>query len=60
MRGLAEDGGLFMPDQIPLMPDSFLNQISSFSFPEISFEVSRVLLGDAIPANDLKKLSRKQ
>src|SRR5271170_6685038 len=59
MRGLAEDGGLFMPHRIPLMPDSFFTQISSLSLPEISFEVSKTLLEDAIPANDLKKIVKK-
>ena len=59
MRGLAEDSGLFMPDCIPLMPDSFFNRISSLSLPEISFEVSKALLEDAIPANDLKKIIEK-
>lgn len=56
MRGLADDGGLFMPDRIPLMSDSFFNRITSLSLPEISFEVGKALLGDAIPANDLKKM----
>lgn len=59
MRGLAEDGGLFMPDRIPLMPDSFFNRISSLSLPEISFEVSKRLLENAIPENDLKKIIEK-
>lgn len=59
MRGLADDGGLFMPDHIPLMPDSFFNRISSLSLSEISFEVSKILLKDAIPANELKKIIEK-
>ena len=59
MKGLAEDGGLFMPHHISMMPDSFFNQIDSLSFPEISFEVSKALLQDAIPANDLKEVIEK-
>lgn len=56
MRGVAEDGGLFMPDHIPLMPDSFFTQISSLSFSEIALEVSEILLKDTIPVDDLKKI----
>lgn len=59
MRGLAEDGGLFMPNCIPRMPDSFFKQIGSLSFPEISFEVSNALLQETIPANDLKTIIEK-
>jgi threonine synthase len=59
MRGLAEDGGLFMPDRIPVMAESFFNEISSLSLPEISYEVSKALLRDAIPANDLKAIIEK-
>lgn len=59
MRGLAQDGGLFMPDRIPSMPDAFFTSISSLSLPEIAFEVSKTLLGDVIPANDLKKIIEK-
>lgn len=59
MRGLADDGGLFMPDRIPPMPDSFFNRIGLLSLPEISFEVSKTLLEDAIPAHDLKKIIEK-
>lgn len=59
MSGLAEDGGLFMPERIPHLPDAFFKKISSLSFPEISFEVSRTLLDGAIPERDLKKIIEK-
>jgi threonine synthase len=59
MRGLAEDGGLFMPDQIPLIPDSFFSQTGSLSFPEIAFEVSKILLQGAIPENEIKAIIDK-
>ncbi len=56
MRGLAEDGGLFMPDHIPLLPESFFSQIHTLSFPEIAFEISKNLLQGAIPEYDLKRI----
>jgi threonine synthase len=59
MTGLAEDGGLFMPDRIPLMPDAFFNRIESLSLREISFEVGKTLLQEAIPLNDLQEIIEK-
>lgn len=59
MQGLAEDGGLFMPDQIPLLPDSFFSRIGSLSFSEISFEISKLLLKDAVPIHNLKEIVDK-
>ena len=56
MRGLAEDGGLFMPDRIPVLPASFFERIGSLSFQEIAFEVSKALLEDSIPTMDLKRI----
>lgn len=56
MRGLAKDGGLFMPASIPLMPDVFFKQISALSFPEIAFAVSKTLLQGAIPSKDLQEI----
>lgn len=54
MRGLAQDGGLFMPEHIPPMPP-----IQSKSFPEIAFEVSKTFLQGSIPNHDLKKIVEK-
>lgn len=59
MKGLAEDGGLFMPDHIPQLPDSFFSQIHTLSFSEMAFEVSKALLQGAIPDHDLKKIVDK-
>jgi threonine synthase len=39
LRGLAEDKGLFMPESIPVLPQSFFDNIDKLSLPEIAFEV---------------------
>jgi len=52
-RGIPEDGGLFIPASIPGCPAGFLRSIGALSFPEISFEVARTLLGGEIPDADL-------
>ncbi len=39
LEGLAPDGGLFIPENIPLLSQSFLDSLHNFSFSEIAFEV---------------------
>lgn len=56
MRGLAEDGGLFMPCPIPRLPENFFKHISAMSFPEIAFKVTQTLLAETIPASDLQRI----
>ena len=55
-KGLPDDNGLFMPTEIPQLPTSFFETIEEKSFSEIAFEVAKKLIGDEIPANDLKVL----
>jgi len=56
LKGISEDGGLFMPVIIPAMPNVFFKEISEMSFREIAFKVSKTLLQDEIPLIDLKKI----
>lgn len=56
LRGLAEDGGLFMPQEIPVLPPEFFNALGRMSFPEISFEVGRALAGDEVPPEKLRAI----
>lgn len=55
-RGLPPDNGLYMPTQIAKLPKSFWDNIQNLSLQDIAFEVSNVLLGDDIPADDLRKI----
>ncbi len=52
LKGIADDGGLFMPNQIPKLPKSFFNNIEKYSFQEIGFEVAKLFI-DAINEQDL-------
>lgn len=56
LRGLAEDGGLYMPTKIPQLSPEFFKKISDLTFQEIAFEVSRTLIQGAVPDQDLKKI----
>lgn len=55
-QGLASDRGLFMPERIDPMPESFFHDIESMSFQELSFEVAKKFFGEDIPDQILKKI----
>ena len=55
-QGLAADRGLFMPERIDPMPESFFRNISSMSFQELSFEVAKKFFGEDIPERTLEKI----
>lgn len=55
-RGLPPDNGLYMPHEIPTLPASFFENIDKLTINEIALEVCKSLLGDDIPADDLKTI----
>ncbi|MEH0154574.1 threonine synthase [Limibacter armeniacum] len=55
-RGLPQDNGLYMPEHIGTLPQSFFDHIEELNFQEIAFEVSKALLGDEIPEDKLKEI----
>jgi threonine synthase len=56
LKGIAEDGGLFLPVEIKKFSDDFFKNISSLSFQEISKEVAARFIENEIPGKDLEKL----
>ncbi len=55
-KGLADDNGLFMPERIEKLPESFFDNIHQMSFQEISFEVAKKFFGEDVPEADLKEI----
>ncbi|MCX6227975.1 MAG: threonine synthase [Bacteroidia bacterium] len=55
-QGLAADRGLFMPERIVPMPESFFKEIDGMNFQEISFEVAKHFFGEDIPEYTLQKI----
>lgn len=55
-NSLPTDKGLYMPLEIPRMDPLFLRNLPQYDLPAIAFEVSRSLLGDAIPAQVLRRI----
>lgn len=55
-KGLAPDRGLYMPEQIKALPQSFFDNIDKLSFQEIAFEVAKAFFGEDVEEDDLKKI----
>ena len=53
LLGLAKDGGLLMPVDIPSLPKDFFSRLPDLSFTETSYEVAKTLISDSIPSLDL-------
>ena len=55
-QGLAPDRGLYMPERLNLLPNTFFEHIEEMSFQELSFEVARALFGEDVNHNDLQRI----
>ncbi|MEL6651468.1 MAG: threonine synthase [Bacteroidota bacterium] len=56
LQGLPPDNGLYMPDEIPALPNAFFEQISDMSFEQMAYEVCRCLLQGAVPEIELETI----
>ena len=54
--GLAPDRGLYFPESITPLPDSFFQNIENLSHEEIAFEAIKQFVGDEIPETELKRI----
>ena len=55
MMGLADDGGLLLPESIPRLSHGDIEAFAKMSYPELAFQVISRFASD-IPADDLKEL----
>jgi len=56
LKGLADDGGLFMPEYIPQLEAEFFKNLSNISLQEIGFRVAKEFLGESISDENLKEI----
>ena len=56
VKGLAADRGLYMPEKIKHLPESFFNNIQDMSFQEIAFEVAKAFFGEDVEETALKNI----
>ncbi len=54
VKGLADDKGLFMPEVIKRLPQSFFDAIDTMSFQEIAYVVADAFFGEDVEADALK------
>lgn len=56
VKGLAADKGLFMPEVIKHLPDSFFEGMKDMSLQEIAYVVADAFFGEDVDAESLKKI----
>jgi len=56
VKGLAEDKGLYMPENIKPLPQSFFDNIENMTFQEIAYTVADAFFGEDVDAESLKKI----
>ncbi len=56
IKGIADDGGLFMPEIFPILSEKFVLEINEFSFHEISYKIAASFIEDEIPSATLNSI----
>ncbi len=56
VKGLAEDRGLYMPEQIKALPKEFFDNMSSMTFQEIAYTVADAFFGEDVEADALRHI----
>ena len=56
IKGLAPDGGLFMPQDIKPLPSEFFEKIQELSPAAIAFRVISNILGEDVEASELRRI----
>ena len=56
LTGLAPDGGLFVPEQIPQFTQQEIASWAGLSYQDLALKVMTPFVADAMPETDLKKL----
>ena len=59
LKSISSDSGLYMPERIPVLQDSFFAKLSDMNLQEIALEVSKAMLGEDIPNDTLKQIVNK-
>jgi len=56
VKGLPEDNGLFMPERIEALPQSFIDELKDSNLQEIGYKVASRFIEDEIPEEDLRQI----
>ena len=58
LKGLSNDGGLFMPVSVPSIKRSFIESIENKSFQEIALEIAKGFIHNEIKDSDFEGILR--
>ncbi len=56
LKGIAPDGGLYMPEEIPRLTQDEIREFSDAKYHEIAYAVGRKFLAGEIPDEDLERI----
>lgn len=56
IKGQAPDRGLYFPEQVPSLPESFITGLKNKSKEDIAFTVIKPYVGESIPDEDLYRI----
>lgn len=56
LTGLAPDGGLYVPTELPQFSAAQITAMAAMDYPELAFTIVSPFIGDAIPAEDLRDI----
>ncbi|KAF2435259.1 tryptophan synthase beta subunit-like PLP-dependent enzyme [Tothia fuscella] len=60
LKGLASDGGLFIPEEIPSLPQDWQTSWKGASFEELAYNIFSLYISqEEIPAEDLKNIIKE-
>ena len=60
LQGLAPDGGLFIPEEIPALPSNWQTEWRDYSFEELAFEILSLYVSrDEVPHDALRDIIRR-
>ncbi|KAF2661339.1 threonine synthase-like protein [Lophiostoma macrostomum CBS 122681] len=60
LKGLASDGGLFIPEEIPVLPSDWASRWQHLSFEDLAYEIFSLYISPSeIPSADLKDIIRR-
>ncbi|MBV9965398.1 MAG: threonine synthase, partial [Alphaproteobacteria bacterium] len=57
LAGLAEDGGLFVPETLPALEQAALRGLAGLPYAEVAARVVGLFAGEAFEAADLRRLT---
>ncbi len=56
LRGLAPDGGLYLPLEIPHLSGATLARLAELPFPHLAYELAKRFLSEEVPDSELKEI----